>query len=193
MSTAKLVLRVEHEGAALKLTSPAVGFFTCAVPEERAVTAGQTVGVLIALGRSFALVVPDGVSGVVRNTKPERVHAPVGFGTPLYELAPLASAAHGGKGAAKQGASSDGALIFRSPSAGRFWHRSTPAEAPLVSAGEVIEAGHAIGLIEVMKTFTHLAYTADGGLPENARIVRVLAGDGDEVNEDDPLIEVEAG
>ena len=50
-----------------------------------------------------------------------------------------------------------------------------------------------VGLIEVMKTFTHLAYTADGGLPENARIVRVLVGDGDEVREDDPLLEVETG
>ena len=59
----------------------------------------------------------------------------------------------------------------------------------------MITAGQTIGLIEVMKTFTHLAYTPEdkGGnaLPTRARVVRIVAGDGDEVAEGDPLFEVE--
>ena len=58
-------------------------------------------------------------------------------------------------------------------------------------AGSELRAGSVVGLIEVMKTFTHLAYAPAASLPANARVARVLVGDGDEVTEGDPLLEVE--
>ena len=51
--------------------------------------------------------------------------------------------------------------------------------------------GTPIGLVEVMKTFARIPYAAQGGLPERARVVRLIAGDGDEIQRGDPLLEVE--
>jgi acetyl-CoA carboxylase biotin carboxyl carrier protein len=81
--------------------------------------------------------------------------------------------------------------VFRSPSAGRFWHRASPAEPPLVGEGDELEPGRAIGLIEVMKTFTLVLYAPGGALPTRARVVRVLAADGAEVADGAPLLELE--
>jgi len=82
-------------------------------------------------------------------------------------------------------------LVLRSPQAGRFYHRASPAEAPFVTVGAVIEEGRSIGLIEVMKTFSHVPYRSAGRLPSRARVVRFLAGDGADVKPGDGLIEVE--
>ena len=56
--------------------------------------------------------------------------------------------------------------------------------------GDLLSEGHTLGLIEVMKTFTHLHYAPNDALPASAKVVRMLAEDGDEVSEGDPLIEV---
>ena len=51
--------------------------------------------------------------------------------------------------------------------------------------------GAAVGLIEIMKTFTPIPYTVTGGLPSPARVRRVLVEDGEDVERGDGLIEVE--
>jgi biotin carboxyl carrier protein len=56
--------------------------------------------------------------------------------------------------------------------------------------GRELEPGTPIGLIEVMKTFAQVVYRAERGLPARARIVRVLARDGADVDEGAPLIAV---
>jgi biotin carboxyl carrier protein len=117
------------------------------------------------------------------------VHAPVGFGSTLYELGAPAQSAVGHAPASTPEAAS-GAIVFRSPSAGRFWHRSAPNEAALVKPGDVLESGRAIGLIEVMKTFTLVHYSSSGGLPARAKVVRILASDGAEVGEKHALLEL---
>jgi biotin carboxyl carrier protein len=184
------VVRAEPGDGSVRLASPAVGAFTCAVPCGRVLAPGEVAGVLVELGSAIELVVPEGVAGVVRNEAPEPVHAPVGFGTVLYELDVEARAASGATAAASQ-ASATGALGFPSPSAGRFWHRTAPGEPALVSPGDVLEPGRAIGVIEVMKTFTLVRYAAGGALPARARVARVLAADGSEVAERSPLLELE--
>ncbi len=55
----------------------------------------------------------------------------------------------------------------------------------------MIQAGSTLGLVEVMKTFTHLAYAPGSELPPRGRIVRVLVADGTEVNEGTPLLDLE--
>jgi biotin carboxyl carrier protein len=192
MSTHKtLTLAVARDGERVKLLCPGVGTFSLARGEGQTFTAGDVAGVLTTLGASFELLIPDGISGVVVSARPERVLAPVDYGAELYELAPLATGAASAAPASSSGAA-NAALVFRSPSAGRFWQRSAPGEAALASAGDVVEAGRALGLIEVMKTFTLVSYSTRGGLPAKARIARVLVEDGAEVSDRTPLFELES-
>jgi acetyl-CoA carboxylase biotin carboxyl carrier protein len=150
---------------------------------------GEEVGRIEALGVSRAVVVPQGVGGRIANDPPERVHEPVDYEAVLYELEPV------GEGVAlalEEGTEGQGSeLVVRSPHTGRFWHRAAPSEPPMASEGDVLEDGHPVGLIEVMKTFTRVPYRAKDGLPERARMTRLLVGDGAEVVEGEALVEVE--
>jgi len=183
-----LLLRIEGERTLL--CAPEVGYYTRAVELGRVLTAGEEAGILISLGRVRSLCVPVGAAGVVRTPPPERVHHPVGYGDVLIELAAV-------EGGATLGASPElageagGALLLRSESPGRFWHRSAPGEPALVQPGEVIEDGSAVGLIEVMKTFAQVIYRARGGLPARARVLRAVAADGADVSHGDALFELE--
>ena len=187
-----LELNVSRAEGRVRLLSPGVGLFTDAVPRGTVLVAGQRAGFLITLGRAAPLVVPAGVSGAVSSERPEAVHAAVGFGAVLYELESLA-ALEAGAAAAGPGDAAAGGLVFPAPQAGRFWHRSAPGEPALIAVGQVVEPGGAVGLIEVMKTFTQVAYRPDParGLPARARVVRLLAGDGAEIARGAPLFEVE--
>ena len=189
MSAEILYLRARTEGEHVLLECPGVGLFTNAARDGMALVAGARAGTLLTLGRAYELRVPDDVAGIVDGDLHERVQSPVGYGSVLYRLRPLAGATESAsKNAA--GSASSGAPLFRSPSAGRFWHRAAPGEPALVSTGDVIEAGRAIGLVEVMKTFTLVHYQPAGGLPARARVVRVLVADGAEVAEKTPLLEL---
>jgi acetyl-CoA carboxylase biotin carboxyl carrier protein len=187
--TLELIARSGPDGT--QLVAPSVGWFTCAVDKGCVLTAGGEAGVLRTLGVARALRVPAGVTGRVTNARPERVNAPVGYGDVLYELAPMT-----GEGAADEALvesvadDTDGLLAVRAPYSGRFWHRPAPGEDAFVTAGDTLEAGLTVGLLEVMKTFSHLHYAPADGLPERAQVVRVLVGDGDEVAQGDALIEV---
>jgi biotin carboxyl carrier protein len=186
-----LELRAEERDGQRRLLSPGVGLFTGATPPGRVLTPGEEAGQLIVLGRAVTLVVPPGVAGVVRSAAPERVHQPVGWGTVLYELEDLGAGAT--LTAEESGVQEPGVTgpVLRAPQTGRFWHRSSPGEPPMVEPGALLSEGAAVGLIEVMKTFTQVPYRATGGLPKRARVVQVLAGDGEDVAEGAPLIEVE--
>jgi acetyl-CoA carboxylase biotin carboxyl carrier protein len=188
-----LELLVERSPGALKLLAPDVGYYTGAVDAGRLLAPGDSAGWLLQLGCARALIVPDGVTGRVRSRRPERVHHPVGYGDVLVELAPLAADGETHDDTTQStAADSSGALVFASPTAGRFWHRSAPGEPPLVAAGAVIEEGAAIGLVEVMKTFAQVPYRPGPGLPKRARVLRVRVADGAEVEQGQALIEIEA-
>jgi biotin carboxyl carrier protein len=147
---------------------------------------------LLALGRSFALVVPDGVSGVVMSPAPERVRQPVGYGDVLYELAPLDSQeSSASKHDDDRGANSKStALVVRAHQSGRYYQRPAPGEPTFISTGAEIADGTPIGLIEVMKTFTHVVYRSSASLPARAKVLRLVAGDGVDVRQGDVLIEL---
>ncbi len=176
------------------LLSPAAGVFTRALGRGAALVAGQAAGVLVRLDRAALLVVPPGANGLVANERPERVHAPVSYGELIYELAPFSGAAEIAPRAADPAARSpSGALVVRSPQSGRFYRRSAPAEPEFVRAGEILEAGRPVGLIEGMKTFAQVAYRPGGELPARARFVRYLAAHASDVREGEPLCEIEPG
>jgi acetyl-CoA carboxylase biotin carboxyl carrier protein len=106
----------------------------------------------------------------------------------LYELAPIDA----GQAADEEAAGgSEAGLVLRAPQTGRFYHRPSPDEPPYAEVGGVLDAGQAIGLLEVMKTFSQVTYEAKGGLPTRARLVRWLVEDGAEIRSGDALLEVE--
>ena len=189
--TQALELLVGREGGRVVLRSPEVGTFTCALPAGALLGPRSSAGVLHSLGRRFDLVVPSGVAGRVTNARPERVLAPVGYGTVLYELEELAAGASVAAAEAAPPDTAAGALVFRAPHSGRFWQRPAPNESAFVRPGDVLENGRTIGLIEVMKTFTHVVYRAGGEMPERGRLVRFLVAEGGEVEEGGGLLEIE--
>lgn len=182
-------LLVERAKERVRLLSPGVGEFTAAVPIGALLGPGAVAGRLVTLGRSQPLIVPAGIAGVVRVQPHERVHAPVDYGALLYELEPLASVGASAPDEAHGRAA--GGLVVRAPQTGRFYHKSSPSDPPLAAVGREVTTGTPLGLIEVMKTFTHVIYPSGAGLPERARIARVLVTDGADVREGDALVEVE--
>lgn len=189
--TQVLELLLGREGEHVLLRSPEVGYFTCALPAGALLAPRAAAGVLHSLGRRFELVVPAGVAGRVVNVRPELVLAPVGYGTVLYELAPLESVVPAADASSNTSEAEAGALVFRAPHSGRFWQRPAPNDPPFVSAGDLVEDGRTLGLIEVMKTFTHVVYRPAADLPPRARVTRVLVADGDDVEEGRALLELE--
>jgi len=190
--SATLELAARSEAGRIRLLAPEVGLFTCALPAGQVVVPGQVAGTLISLGRSFTLLVPEGASGVITSAPPARIQSPVGYGDVLYEIAPHSAArAPSAARPADAKEESAGPLVLRSPQAGRFYHRPSPTEPPFVAPGRTIEDGQPVGMIEVMKTFSHVAYRAEGPLPRRARVVRIVAADGSDVRAGDALLELE--
>ena len=191
----RLELLLVRDGERTTLASPEVGLFTEALEAGALLGPGQRAGAIVALGRHFDLVVPNGAHGRVANERPERVQAPVGYGTTLYELTPIDAGEGATAGDADQ--ESAGALVLRAPQTGRLYRRASPEAPPYVEARPPRPAapppphGQAVGLLEVMKTFSQVLYHGGGGLPERGAVVRWLVEDGAEVREGDPLLEVE--
>lgn len=181
-------LIVEREGEVVRLCSPDVGLYTCSVARGTALAAGQRAGVLHRLGREVDLLVPKGVVGVVTSVPPEQVLAPVGHGTVLAQVRPLEDAA----GLIPTVEEEDPAgLVLRAQGSGRYYHRPAPDEPAFIAPGDVLAEGVVVGLIEVMKTFTHVTYPAGDGLPARARVVRALVEDGADVVAGAALLELE--
>lgn len=186
----KRELLLEKKGDRILLKCPGVGLFTLCSPPGWLLSPGEPAGVVKSLEVPYQLVVPEGAVGRVVSQRPPLVHQPVGFGDVLYELEPITAE---DAAALEQAADVSGASgnVVTAPHAGRFWHRPSPDEPSFCEVGTLLEEGRTVGLIEVMKTFTHLPYRAAGNLPTKAKITRVLVGDGDEVEEGQALVEVE--
>ncbi len=188
----KLELRaVPSTDGQITLVAPEVGYFAAAHPRGALLAPGMGAGVLHQLGKSFELVVPKGVSGAVVSDPPSSAMAPVGFGAPLYSLDPsgvagIADTAASGAG----GEAGDGQFVFAGQS-GRVWHSPAPGEPVFAAAGDVVEEGQALCLIEVMKTFSTMVYKAQDGLPKRGKIVRWFIEDGGDAESGKPLLEIE--
>lgn len=180
---------------AIPLRAPGPGMFVPWVAEGDLVTPGSDLGELVVLGRASILVVPrsEAAAGIALRLPPA-VH-PVGYGDVLVEIDPSlqrtagASTAAAASGAA---AATDAAvgLVFRAPTSGRFYGRSAPDKPPFVTEGAQLTAGTTVCLLEVMKTFHRVTYGGPG-LPDTARVRRVLVAEGADVNAGDPLLALE--
>jgi len=184
-----LELLVERTGDRVRLRSPEVGFLAGTLPAGSVLVAGQQAGTIETLGRARALVVPEEVGGRIVSDPPVLARSPVGFRDVVYELEPVASTTLA-REVAISPADARG-LVLPSPQAGRFYHRPAPGDPPFVAVGAVVEDGDVVGMIEVMKTFSHVPYRATGSLPRRAKVLRAIAADGADVKRGDPLLEVE--
>jgi acetyl-CoA carboxylase biotin carboxyl carrier protein len=161
------------------------------------VAPGQPLGELEILGRLATVVVSAGVAGrVLPEDGRFTARRPVGFGDALLRLEAVGSVSAASAASEARSDASEG-LFFRAPSAGRFYLRPAPDKEPFIRVGDVLERGRLVGLLEVMKTFNRLTYggSAAGSateLPERATVLEILASEGSDIAEGDPLLRLGA-
>jgi acetyl-CoA carboxylase biotin carboxyl carrier protein len=185
--------RSESDRATIALRAPGPGMFVPWVAQGDLVAPGSDLGELVVLGRASILVVPrsETAAGIALRLSP--AVRSVGHGDVLVELDPsLQRAAGATTAAAASTAAADAAqgLVFHAPTSGRFHVRPAPDKPPFVAEGAQLTAGTTVCLLEVMKTFHRVTYGGPG-LPDTARVRRVLVADGADVNAGDPLLALE--
>lgn len=177
----------------LELRSPEVGILEDRPAPGALLVPGASAGLLRTLQGQVQLQVPEGV--VARVTGPEHSGPrALGYGDAFLELEPLEGAADLTAVPAGDEVEVSGDLVIRSPQVGRFYHRPAPDRPAYLVAGQEIGASETLGLIEVMKTFFQVRYgdpALGSGLPERARLVRHLVGDGEDVQQGQPILELE--
>jgi acetyl-CoA carboxylase biotin carboxyl carrier protein len=174
-------------GGSSDLLAPTVGVFTSKVTEGVMVCAGQTVGTIDILGVRWELTVPDGVAGrVTKRVGGGRSRVPVGYGAALLTVSTASMEPIVATGFPVGGETST-TLSFVAPMSGRFYSRPSPTESPFISAGDTVQRGQTIGLLEVMKTFNRLVYQGNS-LPERATVEVIVPSEGDDVVRGDVIL-----
>ncbi len=172
------------------LRAPSPGVFMPWIANGDIVVPGQPIGELVVLGGTSAVIAPRSVlSGIAVQMASSASHA-VGYGERLLGIDPSLTRATSTAAAPETAAATAEGLVFRAPTSGRFYSRSSPDKPPFVAAGSPLSPGTTICLLEVMKTFHRVTY-GGAGLPDTARVVRMLVSDGDDVSAGDPLLALE--
>jgi acetyl-CoA carboxylase biotin carboxyl carrier protein len=181
----------------LRLESTTVGMYREAPRTGSLVTADTPIGQLEILGVLYHLLAPPGAIGMVLppESAARLTRRPVGHGDLLVALDPEAATAIAGITSSTTTAAQTGKLVFRAPTAGRWYTRPGPGKPALIELGTIVSTGQAVGLIEVMKTFSRLHYNGGEqggeGLPPRARITAILVKDEEDVAAGDALFEVD--
>jgi acetyl-CoA carboxylase biotin carboxyl carrier protein len=174
----------------LLLDSPGVGYFQCEVAPGSFVSPGSCLGYLRVLGKKYSVLIGSKTPSAYVDSV-LIVKGPVEYGTPLLQLT---------EGSTKSTAAekvdspekTSSAMSINSPQPGRVYLKPDPEKAAYVSVGSVVSKGDTLLLIEIMKTFTPLLYPGSNmELPAKVRITKVLVDEGDEVEPDQPLFEIE--
>ena len=181
-----LLAEPQPDGGAI-LRAPKLGLWSDRPENGAGVFPGSPGGPLTQLRHRFALVVPDGVAGRVAYAAGSEA-APVEFGQPLFRVTPFVEGeARVDPKRSVAPSVPGGALEVTAPTDGVFYRAPALGAAPYVACGDRIREGQPVGLIEVMKTFNPIAY-AGTGLPQEARVVEILATDGQEVRAGQALV-----
>jgi biotin carboxyl carrier protein len=154
-----------------------------------ALVPGSAAGVLVRGERNYQLLVPEGVSGQIAEELLGPGWRACPHGAPLARLVPVTSEL-GAAAAAAGPADAEEGWIVRSPTHGTFYQRPSPDADPYVVAGAELQAGQILGLVEVMKCFSPIAF--DPPPPaRRGRVAAVLVDDGAEVETDRALLRIE--
>ncbi len=174
------------------LLAPALGWYRGQLPEGAGVVPEQQIGTLTVLGRVYPLLAPKGSTGsVIESCLVPGLH-PVDYGQELYKLGEVT-----GPRAVEEETSSNGTtessarqIAVRSPTEGVFYRRPDPQSPPYVQVGDIVELGHPLGLVEVMKCFNQVRYSGHD-LPPRARVAKILVEDSAEIRHDQVLFLLE--
>ena len=170
--------------------SPGVGYFQSTVGQGAFVKAGSEIGWLRVLGRKTPVQLSSQVPGAYIESWLV-MKGPVEYGQPLLTLTEGSLASESGDDSKESPTSLTGLCIL-APQPGRVYLKPDPERPNYVSEGSEVSKGDVLLLIEIMKTFTPMAYPGAGAdLPERAKIVKVLVEDGDEIELGQPLFEIE--
>ena len=136
-----------------ELRSPLMGRFTAAVAVGTVVQGGTLLGHLRQLRNAYPIVAPDGITGrVVSVARP-------GYDACYGEAVVTIAAFEGGVvSAANAGDATVATVAVAAPLDGQFYLRPSPEAPPFVAAGQTVEPGATIGLIEVMKFYYPVRY-----------------------------------
>ncbi len=179
---------ITEEGAGdageILLCSPAVAMYHDAPKVGEVLVAGSSAGRLSVLGRSMELVLPHPISGRVSERMLRNRRDPVDYGQVLLRLVPveakeLVTGEAGEIGNTAHDLPED-CFAVRSPTHGMFYRRPRAEDLFYVEAGQVVEEGVTLALVEVMKCFSAIAYGGEG-MPPRAEIVEIRAEDASEV------------
>jgi acetyl-CoA carboxylase biotin carboxyl carrier protein len=185
---------VRADGETTQLLAPMPGFAR-SLPELGArIVPGAMIGELEVLGRSIRLIAPDAAEGLVvaRADGARRARVPVAYGAVVLLVDPNAGApAHAAAKSAHAGAAAAKGLVFKTPLGGRYYARPSPGADAFVKVGDEIKTGTTIAIVEVMKTFNRVQL-GGLGMPERARVLRIVPNDGDDLSAGDALLELEA-
>ena len=178
----------------LRLEAPTVGLYRDPPRTGSLVAPDQPIGQLEILGVLHHLLAPAEAAGLVLppETRDNPRRRPVEYGSLLVLLDPEAVTAGAVQGPAigHRGRAGTDAMVFRAPTAGRWYTRPGPGKPPLIEVGTLLEHGQAVGLIEVMKTFSRLHYGGEG-LPTRARVRVIVVKDEEDVAAGDTLFELD--
>ncbi|MGI5520694.1 acetyl-CoA carboxylase biotin carboxyl carrier protein [Micromonospora sp. CA-259024] len=78
-----------------------------------------------------------------------------------------------------------GRVAVRAPIVGTFYRAPEPGAAPFVAVGDLVRPGQPVAIVEAMKLMNEVAADRAG------RVVAILAEDGQPVEYDQPLIELD--
>ena len=110
---------------------------------------------------------------------PTVVHQPA----PSSAAAPVAATAAPPAEPAEEGAG-DGLHSVNSPMVGTFYEAASPDDAPFVQAGDQVKPGQTLCIVEAMKIMNEIEADVGG------EVVEVLAGNGDPVEYNQPLVRI---
>lgn len=188
--TVQAKLQTLDEGK-VEIRAPFVGIWVGGPAQGAVVRPGDALGTVEVLGIAHRLVAPPGAAGMVVDVRdPKSRRRAVGFDDALLVLDPSAAGEAVADVATATASAGLSGQVFAAPMSGRFYTRPSPDKPAFVSVGDVLERGQTVCLLEVMKTFNRVTYGGEG-LPERAKVLRLVAQDGDDVEEGAPLLELE--
>jgi len=169
-----------------ELRAPQPGRFRRTVAADHLVAPGDPIGELEVLGRTLVVTAPRirGLVQLVAETGEAR--RAVGYGDVLFRVVAGGEIAAADAGNGEAGHAAATGLVFRAPTSGRYYSRSSPDKPPFLTAGAELAPGATVCLLEVMKTFNRVTYSG-----ARVRVTELLVADGADVNAGDPLLALE--
>jgi len=172
--------------------APKLGGFTTAVHAGQLVRGGELLGHLSVLQRRYPVRMPAAAPTLrVVEVLAETRDAPVSYRGALLQLEPLTELDEGGAaGTAPEAVHADlgaEAVAVRSPVDGQFYRQPSPDDPPFAEVDDVVEDGHVVGLVEVMKFFYEVTFEAPAR-DTTYRVARFEADDASPVASGAPIV-----